>query len=82
MKNYNIVEARKQLGKLLDLAMLGEEIIITRYGKDFIKLVPVKEEQLNTEKKLPSRREFRSKIKVKGNSLSKTLLENRAKSRY
>ncbi len=82
MKNYNIVEARKQLGKLLDLAILGEEIVITRYGKDFIKLVPVKEEQLNTEKKLPSRREFRSKIKVKGNSLSKTLLENRAKSRY
>lgn len=82
MKKYNIVEARKQLGKLLDLAMLGEEIIITRYGKDFIKLVPVKEEQLNTEKKLPSRREFRSKIKIKGKPLSKTVIENRTKSHY
>lgn len=82
MKNYNIVEARKQLGKLLDLAILGEEIVITRYGKDFIKLVPVKKEELVEEKKLPSRSEFRSKIKIKGKSLSKTVIENRAKSRY
>ncbi|NIP38871.1 MAG: type II toxin-antitoxin system Phd/YefM family antitoxin [Candidatus Dadabacteria bacterium] len=82
MKNYNIVEARKQLGKLLDLAILGEEVIITRHGKDYIKLVPVEKGELEKEKKLPSRSEFRSKIKIKGKSLSKTVIEKRKKSRY
>jgi len=82
MKNYNIVEARKQLGKLLDLAMLGEEVIISRYGKEYIKLVPIQQDELVTEKKLPSRQDFRSKIKIKGKSLSETVIENRRKSRY
>jgi prevent-host-death family protein len=42
MDSYGIEEARNQLGDLVDRVRLsGEHIILTRYGKQAVVLVPV-----------------------------------------
>ena len=41
----NMHEAKSQLSKLGQLAWEGEEVIIARAGKPFLKLVPYREEQ-------------------------------------
>jgi prevent-host-death family protein len=40
MKQVGAFEAKNKLGHLLDLAEQGEEIIITRHGKEVARLVP------------------------------------------
>ncbi|MFT4627538.1 MAG: prevent-host-death family protein [Myxococcota bacterium] len=42
MKTVNIAEARANLSKLIDAAMNGEEIVISRRNKPLVKLSPVK----------------------------------------
>ncbi|MGB7845448.1 MAG: type II toxin-antitoxin system prevent-host-death family antitoxin [Candidatus Acidiferrum sp.] len=42
MKEIGAFEAKNKLGHLLDLAEKGEEIIITRHGKQVARLVPMK----------------------------------------
>jgi prevent-host-death family protein len=37
----NIHEAKTQLSKLIDRAMMGEEVIIARAGTPMVRLVPV-----------------------------------------
>ena len=41
---YNVLEARNQLSKLIDAAANGEEVIIAKRGKPVIKFVVVEEE--------------------------------------
>lgn len=40
MKEIGAFEAKNKLGQLLDLAESGEEIVITRHGKEVARLVP------------------------------------------
>ena len=40
MKQVGAFEAKNTLGHLLDLAERGEEIVITRHGKEVARLVP------------------------------------------
>lgn len=42
MKEIGAFEAKNKLGQLLDLAESGEEVIITRHGKEVARLVPPK----------------------------------------
>jgi len=42
VKAVGAFEAKNRLGQLLDLAERGEEIIITRHGKEVARLVPPK----------------------------------------
>lgn len=42
MKKVGAFEAKNKLSELLDLAEQGEEIIITRHGKEAARLVPPK----------------------------------------
>lgn len=37
----NVQQAKAQLSKMLDAAMLGEEVVIAKAGKPFVRLVPV-----------------------------------------
>ena len=37
----NVQQAKAQLSKMVDAAMLGEEVIIAKAGKPFVRLVPV-----------------------------------------
>ena len=41
MREVGAFEAKNKLGQLLDLVEQGEEVIITRHGKEIARLVPV-----------------------------------------
>ena len=41
MKEIGVFEAKNKLSELLDLAEKGEEIIITRHGKQVARLLPI-----------------------------------------
>lgn len=41
MARFNIAEAKAHFSKLVNKAMLGEEVIIARDNKPLVKLVPV-----------------------------------------
>jgi prevent-host-death family protein len=43
MREVGAFEAKNKLGQLLDLVERGEEIIITRHGKQVARLVPPKQ---------------------------------------
>jgi prevent-host-death family protein len=40
MREVGAFEAKNKLGKLLDLVERGEEVIITRHGREVARLVP------------------------------------------
>ena len=42
MREVGAFEAKNKLGQLLDLVEQGEEIMITRHGKEVARLVPVR----------------------------------------
>ncbi|HVL85188.1 MAG TPA: type II toxin-antitoxin system Phd/YefM family antitoxin [Pseudonocardia sp.] len=41
MAEYGVHEAKTQLSKLLERALAGEEVIVTRSGEPLVQLVPV-----------------------------------------
>ena len=71
-------EARVRLSDLLKRAEKGEEILLFRRGKKVARLVPVKKVQ----KTLPSLKEFRASIRIKGQPLSVAVLKNREEERF
>ena len=40
-----IYEAKSKLSKMVELALEGEEVVITKNGKDKVKLVPIPEKK-------------------------------------
>ena len=74
----NAKEARDKLSSLLDRVEEGEEIIITRHGKEVARLVKPHKKS----KKLPPLDQFRSSIKIKGEPLSTTVIKGREKDPY
>jgi prevent-host-death family protein len=42
MQEFGAFEAKNKLGQLLDLVERGEEVIITRHGRQIARLVPAK----------------------------------------
>ena len=74
----NVKEARDKISKLLDRTLKGEEILILRRGKKVARLVPA----TNAEKRLPDLSNFRASIKIKGDSLSRTVIDDRNTERY
>ncbi len=47
MQQLNIAEAKTNFSKLIDKALLGEEVIIARGNKPLVKIVPVEVPQKN-----------------------------------
>jgi prevent-host-death family protein len=43
MPRYNIAEAKTHFSKLVEKAMLGEEVIIAKDNRPLLKLVPLRE---------------------------------------
>lgn len=74
----NVKEARNRISSLLDRTQKGEEVLILRRGKKVARLVPVS----GAKKRLPDLSNFRSSIKVKGNSLSRQVVAGRDAERY
>jgi prevent-host-death family protein len=67
-----------KLSDLLNRAEKGEEVLLFRRGKKVARLVPVKKVQ----KTLPSLKEFRASIRIKGQPLSMAVLKNREEERF
>lgn len=42
MRTYSVAEARNQLSKLIDRALRGEGVVITRRGEPVVELKPVR----------------------------------------
>ena len=74
----NMKNAKDKLSSLLDLVEAGEEVIITRRGKEVARLVPMQGES----KPLPSLADFRSSIQVTGEWLSAAVIRERDEDRY
>lgn len=71
-------EARARLSDLLKRTEKGEEILLSRRGKKVARLVPARKVQ----KTLPSLKEFRASIRIKGEPLSATVIKDREEERY
>jgi prevent-host-death family protein len=74
----NVKEARARLSFLLKKVEKGDEILLLRRGKKVARLVPVQTPQ----RPLPSLKEFRSSIQLKGKPLSAVVVESREKERF
>jgi len=79
MNTINAKQARKQLGNLIDAAQGGESIVITRRGREVAELGPVRTRRRG---KPPDLSAFRASLKVKGKSLSETVIAMRAEGRH
>ncbi len=71
-------EARMRLSDLLKRAERGEEVLLVRRGKKVARLVPARK----VEKTLPSLKEFRASIRMKGRPLSKAVIREREEERF
>ena len=45
--HHSIVEAKNNLSALIDRALAGEEVVITRHGKPVVRLAPAEERPLD-----------------------------------
>jgi antitoxin (DNA-binding transcriptional repressor) of toxin-antitoxin stability system len=74
MNTINAKQARKQLGELIDAAERGESVVITRSGRRVAERGPVGSRR---RQKLPDLSAFRASIKMKGKSMSDTVIAMR-----
>ncbi len=74
----NVKEARARLSFLLKRVEKGDEVLLLRRGKKVARLVPVQTPQ----RPLPSLKEFRSSIRLKGKPLSAVVIESREEERF
>jgi prevent-host-death family protein len=52
----SVTVARRNFGKLLDRVERGERIVITRYGKPFVALIPISDLELLAQTKAKRQR--------------------------
>jgi prevent-host-death family protein len=74
----SVKEARAKFSSLLNQVKEGDEVIIRRRGKEIARLVPSNRER----RRLPSLRDFRRSIRLKGEPLSATIRKGRNEERY
>ena len=77
MSEINFKNARNNLSSLITKVEQGEEIIITRHGKRVAKLVSAEREISS----LTSLKQFRARINIQGDPLSKTVVDLRDEER-
>lgn len=77
MLEISVKDARAGLSALLDRIEKGEEVTITRRGKQIARIVP-----LEGLKKVPSLKTFRKEIRISGDPMSETIVRMRKESRY
>ncbi len=75
MIRTNVKEARQKFSYLLDQVENGEEIIILRRGHVIAHIIPHTPNK--KQKRLPTLKDFRNGIKVKGNPLSELIIKER-----
>ena len=84
MPRYSLARAKDQLSKLVDEALAGEQVIITRHGKPAIELRPAASEpahqRLSTEEwaELRARRDARPPLGEDSVSMVHSMRDGRA----
>lgn len=78
MLEINAKEARKNLSAILDRVERGEEVIITRRGRRIARVSHPAEDM----SPLKSLKMFRQGIRVKGDDLSQTVVDQRTEERF
>ena len=71
-------EARSKLSMLLNRVEAGDEVVILRRGKKVAHLLPSQ----NEGRRLPTLKEFRASLRIKGDSLSAVIAHEREETRY
>jgi prevent-host-death family protein len=82
LTTVNLKQARERLGDLVSAAERGETTVITRRGKKAARIVPVVGPRRRGSPGLPNLAKFRASIRVKGASLSKSVIQARTRERY
>lgn len=77
MHEVNVREARRQLASLLDAVEAGDQVVITRRGKQVARLMPPEPPP----RQFPDLSEFRKRITIRGESLHETLMRMRNEER-
>jgi prevent-host-death family protein len=78
VERVSVREVRENLRAYLERAESGEEISILRRGKEVARLVPPERKP----GRFPDLTEFRASIKLKGESVSESLIKTRREARY
>ena len=78
MREISAKEARANLSSLLKRVEEGEEVVLLRRGKRIACLVPAERKQGG----LPTLKEFRASIRIKGEPLSMGVIKGREKERF
>ena len=66
MRTAGIFEAKQQFSKLVEAVEAGEEVRITRHGKEIVRMLPVKRRGVSDEqigRELRALEELRSRVK-------------------
>jgi antitoxin (DNA-binding transcriptional repressor) of toxin-antitoxin stability system len=74
----NIKEARRNFSRLIEKAEQGERIIITRRGREVVKI----DRMTPDVRRLPSLAHFRKCITVKGGTLRDAVIQDRREGRF
>lgn len=77
MHEVNVREARRRLASLLDAVEAGDQVVITRRGKQVARLMPPEPPP----RQFPDLSEFRKRITIRGESLHETLMRMRNEER-
>jgi prevent-host-death family protein len=78
VERVSVREVRENLRAYLERAESGEEISILRRGKEVARLVPPERKP----GRFPDLTEFRASIKLRGESVSESLIKTRREARY
>ena len=78
MIEINAKEARSKLSMLLKHVEAGDEVVILRRGKKVARLLSSR----NEGRRLPTLKEFRASIRIKGDSMSAVIGRERKETRY
>ena len=62
MTSYSVARAKNNLGELIDRALAGEHVVITRRGSPVIEFKPVRQQPRVTEEDLRWLREARARL--------------------
>lgn len=77
MTQVNVREVKAKLSAYLSLVEQGEEVTILRRGKPVAVLKPVEDPS-----PLPSLKDFRDDIRIRGLSASETIIKMREEAKY
>ena len=74
----SVREARQHLRRLLDQVQAGDEVVVTRRGVEVGRLVRPQRKPV----RLPDLEGFRASVKLRGEPLSRQVINSRRSSRY